>query len=89
MFQLYSELTITKQERHPWSYTGVFIINFEQISHIVLVFPLLTSNKQMLAGKTLSMNFVQEEFFAASKFLVFKIFYEPQKWFTLQQWSIK
>ena len=45
MFQLYSELTITKQERHPWSYSGVFIINFEQISHIVLVFPLLTSNK--------------------------------------------
>ena len=33
MFQLYSELTITKQERHPWSYSGVFIINFEQISH--------------------------------------------------------
>ena len=25
--------------------SGVFIVNFEQISHIVLVFPLLTLNK--------------------------------------------
>ena len=24
---------------------GIFIINFEQISHIVLVFPMLTMNK--------------------------------------------
>ena len=29
----------------------VFIVNFEQISLIVLVFPLLTLNKQMLTGK--------------------------------------
>ena len=26
----------------------VFIVNFKQISHVVLMFPLLTSNKQML-----------------------------------------
>ena len=28
---------------------GVFIVNFEQISHIVLIFPLLTLNKRMPA----------------------------------------
>ena len=31
-----------------WSaYSGVFIINFGQISHIVLVFPLLTSKRRL------------------------------------------
>ena len=29
---------------------GVFIVNFEQISHIVLLFSLLTLSKQMPAG---------------------------------------
>ena len=30
--------------------SGVFIVNFEHISHLFLVFLLLTLNKQMLAG---------------------------------------
>ena len=30
--------------------TGVFIVNFEHISHLVIVFPLLTLSKQMPAG---------------------------------------
>ena len=34
--------------------SGVFIVNFEQISHIGLVFPLLTFNKQMPAGKQIT-----------------------------------
>ena len=29
---------------------GVFIVNFEQISHVVLVFPLLTLNNWIVAG---------------------------------------
>ena len=29
---------------------GVFVANFEQMPHIVLVFPLLTLNKLMLSG---------------------------------------
>ena len=32
-----------------WRRSGVFIVNFEQISHISLVFPLLTLNRQMPA----------------------------------------
>ena len=30
--------------------SGIFIVNFEHISHLFLEFLLLTSNKQMLAG---------------------------------------
>ena len=33
-----------------WSHSGVFIINFEQTSHTVLVIALLTLNKLMTAG---------------------------------------
>ena len=39
------KLTIKTLERRNWRRSGVFIVNFEQISHIVLVLPLLTSNK--------------------------------------------
>ena len=31
--------------------SGVFIVNFVRISHITLVFPLLTLSKQMPTGK--------------------------------------
>ena len=44
------KLTTKTPERRQWRRYGVFIVNVEQISHIVLVFPLLTLNKQMLAG---------------------------------------
>ena len=50
MCEISSKLTIKTPEQHLWRRLCVFIINFEQISHIVLVFPLLTLNKQMPAG---------------------------------------
>ena len=34
--------------------SSVFIVNFEQILHIVLVFPLFTLNKQILARVSLT-----------------------------------
>ena len=37
-------------ERHR---SGAFIVNFEQISPIVLMFPMLNLNKEMPAGKLL------------------------------------
>ena len=37
-------------ERH-WLSSGVFIVNFEQISDIVLVFPLLPLNKLIPVGE--------------------------------------
>ena len=49
MCEIYSKLT-RKTPESQWCRSGVFIVNFEKISHIVLVFPLLTLNKQMPAG---------------------------------------
>ena len=37
-----SKLTIKTPERRHWRLCGVFIVNFEYISHLVLVFLLLT-----------------------------------------------
>ena len=40
--KIYSKLTIKTAERHQWCHSGVFNVNFELISHIFLVFLLLT-----------------------------------------------
>ena len=37
-------LTIKIPERRHWSRSGIFIVNFEHIPHLVLVFLLLTLN---------------------------------------------
>ena len=46
-----SELTIKTPERRQWRRSGVFIVNFELISHFFLVFIFLTLNKYLTAGK--------------------------------------
>ena len=38
-----------KPERRHWRSSGVSIVNFEHISYIFLVFPLLTLNKEMFS----------------------------------------
>ena len=45
-FEICSKLAIKTPERR----SGVFIVNFEHISHLVLVFLLLTLNMQLPAG---------------------------------------
>ena len=40
-----SKLTIKIPERRQWRRSGIFIVNFEHISHLVLVFLLLTLSK--------------------------------------------
>ena len=40
-----SKLTIETPERCQWHHYGVFMANFEHISHLVLVFLLLTLNR--------------------------------------------
>ena len=50
MCEICSMLTINTPEQDHWRRSGVFIVNFEQNSHIILVFPLLTLNKKMPAG---------------------------------------
>ena len=43
--EICSKLTIKTPERHQWRRPGVFIVNSEHISHLVLVSLLLTLNK--------------------------------------------
>ena len=43
--EICSKLTIKTPERRHWRSSGVFIVNFEHISHLVLVFLLLTLSR--------------------------------------------
>ena len=43
--EICSKLTINTLERRQWRRSGVFIVNFEHISHLVLVFLLLTLSR--------------------------------------------
>ena len=56
--EICSKLTIKTPERRHWRRYSVFIVNFEHISHLVLVLLLLTLNKQMPA----EVSFVQRTF---------------------------
>ena len=49
-----SKLTMKILERRHWPRSTFFIISFEHISHLVLVFLLLTLSRQMLAGIIIS-----------------------------------
>ena len=40
-----SKLTIKTPERNRWRRFGIFFVNFENISHLVLMFLLLTLSK--------------------------------------------
>ena len=43
--EICSKLTINTPERRQWRRSGVFIVNFEHISHLLLVFLLLTLSR--------------------------------------------
>ena len=47
MWGFYSKLTIKTPERYQWRRFGVYIINFQQILHIIPLFRLLTLKKWM------------------------------------------
>ena len=49
-------LTIQTPERRHWRRSGVFIINFEHISQLFLMFLLLTLNKYILAENYVKTN---------------------------------
>ena len=44
-YEICSKLTINTPERRQWRRSGVFIVNFEHISYLVLVFLLLTLSR--------------------------------------------
>ena len=49
--EICSQLTIKTPDRRHWRRSDVFIVKFENISQLDLVFPWLTLNKQMPAGQ--------------------------------------
>ena len=51
--EICSKLTIKIPERRQWRRSGIFIVNFEHISHLVPAFLLFTLNMQLTAGKAL------------------------------------
>ena len=48
--EICSKLTMKIPERRQWRRSGIFIVNFEHISHLVIVFLLLILNMQLPAG---------------------------------------
>ena len=60
MCEICSKLTIKTPERRHRRLSGVFIVNVEQISHVVLVFLLLTLNKYMPAGLVVVLKSLKE-----------------------------
>ena len=62
--EICSKLTIRTPERCYWHRFGLFIVNFEHISHSALVFLLLTLSKQMPAGQTYTCwNWLDKKFY--------------------------
>ena len=53
-YELCSQLTIKTPERRQSRCSSIFIVNFEHISQLFLVFLLLILNKQILAGKVIA-----------------------------------
>ena len=51
MCEICTKLTIKTPEQVQRRRSGVFIDNFEHISHLFLVFLLLTLNEEVLAGR--------------------------------------
>ena len=48
--EICSKLTLMTPERHQWRRSGVFIVNFEHISHLAVMFLLKTLNMFLTAG---------------------------------------
>ena len=51
--EICSKLTVKTTKQRHWRRSGVFIVNFEHISHLVLVFLLLTFNRKLSAAQEL------------------------------------
>ena len=60
--EICSMSAIKTPKRRHWRRAGVFIVNFEHISNLVLVFLLLTLNNLILTGKILHNRFVWNNF---------------------------
>ena len=45
VYKICSKLTIKSPEQNQWPVSSLFFASFEQTSHIILMFPLLSLNK--------------------------------------------
>ena len=45
VYKICSKLTIKSPEQNHWPLSSLFFASFEQTSHIILMFPLLSLNK--------------------------------------------
>ena len=63
--EIISKLTINEPERRHWCRSGVFTFNFELISDIVLLFPLLTLNKDIPEGLVDMTGFISQDLSAS------------------------
>ena len=70
--EICSKLKIKIPERHQWGRSGVFFVNPEHISHIDLVFLLLTLSGQTPAGET-------QHGISVTHFMSMIYFYTPWK----------
>ena len=69
--EICSKLTIKTPERRQWRRSVVFIVNFEHIYHLVLVFLLLTLSRSMSAGLFPSL---------FSRYILVTVFLLPKKY---------
>ena len=73
-FEICSQLTIKTLGRRHWHLSSVFILNLEQLSHLILVFQLLTLNRHFFVGTDNITNKVsQKKYFLLFNFAVTKI----------------
>ena len=74
--EIYSKLTTKTPERRQWRRSGVFIVNFEHISRLVLVFLLLTL-KMQLPARLLKISELLELSIHVTKILIDRRYQEP------------
>ena len=90
MCEICSKFTIKTLDRRNWRRSGVSIIYFEHISHLLLAFLLLTLNKQILAGCQKRWNFCENsQQLSTIKSLyicfVFQAIWEKYFWKTIER----
>ena len=56
MCEICSKSTLKTPELRHWRRFGVFIVNFEQISRVVLMFPYVDLEKEIPAGSIQAVN---------------------------------
>ena len=71
--EICSKLTIKTVERRQLDRSGVFVVNYKQISHIILMLPLLTLKKEMLADFMLVIFTLQQLAFFPNTTNTFKL----------------